>query len=373
MFPTDLVSTPQQELLDPTWSTPEIVSAPTGRAVTPAVIPGPDGVVHLLWEQNGRVHHAVRRAGKWSPPRSIATGQRPAGGLAPNGALHAVFSNEFAGAHNIFHVAWVNGVWSLPRLVSKTPGLSTSPSLAVDRAGGVHAVWADTSPGFSLIYYGWLQTSWLNEPLSNARGGAPVLALDGAGETLHVAYQASGISSPQREIHHLQGRRYQWSLPENLSRSPEHESLGVAMACAPDGSVHVAWQEHVGETAHIRYVSGRQGAWHAPQTVSDLAVDSREPRLTITQERQLSMVWRTSDTLISARRELPAGVWLPARPLVTNLGGLDGQDLAGAPGGEQHLAWSGWDSNSARAVFHSEHGPLNRPKVFFPGIIIGGR
>lgn len=373
MFPTEPTSLPSQVLLNPAWSTPQAVSAPTGRAVTPVVIPGRDGVVHLLWEQNGRVHHAMRREDKWSTPRSVATGQQPAGGLTPDGALHAVFSNEFAGKHNIFHVAWVNGVWSLPRLVSKTPGMSSSPSLAVDRAGGVHAVWADTSPGFSVIYYGWLQNTWLNEPLSNARGAAPVLALDGADETLHVAYQASGVGAPQREIHHLQGRRYQWSLPENLSQSPNEESLEVAMACAPDGSVHLAWQEHVGEMAHIRYVSGRQGAWHAPQMVSDPAVDSREPRLAITQERQLSMVWRSSDTLHTVRRELPTGVWLPPRPLVMNAGGLDGQDLAGAPAGELHLTWSGWESNSQRAIFHSEHGPLNRPKVFLPGVVVGGR
>lgn len=30
------------------------------------------------------------------------------------------------------------------------------------------------------------------------------------------------------------------------------------MACAPDGSTHLAWQEHVGSKADIRYVSGQQ-------------------------------------------------------------------------------------------------------------------
>lgn len=372
MFQTAPTSPRNQQLVDPTWSAPENVSSSTGRAVNPVVVPSAD-TVHLLWEEHGRVYHAVQRAGQWSAPRSVATGQRPSAGLSADGAVHVVFSNEFAGRYNVFYVAWANDVWSLPRLVSKTPGMSTFPSLAVDRAGVVHAVWADTSPGYSVIYHGWLQNTWLNEPLSNARGTAPTLALDGAAEVLHVAFQASGISNAQREILHMQGRKYEWSLPENISMSPEQESLGVTMACAPDGSTHLAWQEHVGNQAHIRYANGRQGAWYPPQPVSDLAVDGREPQIEVTQTRQLSLIWRTGDTIQGTRRELPGGEWLPTKPLVANPGGLDGLTLAGAPGGELHLAWSGWDSSSERAVFHSEHGPLTRPKVYVPSVLVGQR
>lgn len=48
------------------------------------------------------------------------TTKQPAAGLAPDGTLHVVFSNEFSSRYNIFYVAWNNGVWTLPRLVSKT-------------------------------------------------------------------------------------------------------------------------------------------------------------------------------------------------------------------------------------------------------------
>lgn len=361
-----------QQLIDPTWSAPENVSSSAGRAVNPVVIPDVDAV-HLLWEENGRVHHAVQRAGQWSAPRSVATGQRPSAAVSSDGVLHLAFSNEFAGRYNVFYATWANDAWSLPRLVSKTPGMSTFPSLAVDRAGVVHAVWADTSPGFSVIYHGWLQNTWLNEPLSNARGTAPALALDGADDVVHIAYQASGISNAQREILHMQGRTYQWSLPENVSMSPEQESLGAAIACAPDGTTHLAWQEHAGNQAHIRHASGRLGAWYPSQPVSDLAVDGREPRLAVTQARHLSLIWRAGDTIHYTRRELPGGEWLPAMPLVSNSGGLDGLALAGAPGGELHLAWSGWDSVGERAAFYSGHGPLTRPKVYLPGILVGQR
>jgi hypothetical protein len=362
-----------QQTFDPAWSSPENVSSSSGRAVNPVVLASAGDVVHLLWEENDRIFHALRRAGQWTAPRTIATGQRPSAGLAADGTLHVVFSNEFSSRYNVFYVTWTNDIWTLPRLVSKTPGMSTFPSLAVDRAGVVHAAWADTSPGFSVIYHGWLEGTWLNEPLSNARGTAPVLALDGAVNDLHLAYQASGINSGPREIFHLQGQRYVWSLPENISVSPEQESLGVAMACAPDGTTHLAWQEHVGNKAHIRYVSGQRASWMAPQPVSDLVLDAREPALMVTQERQLSLAWREADAIVYSRRELPGGEFLPRKELVANPNGLGGLALAGSPGGELNLAWSGWASTSERDVFYSQHGPLMRPKVFLPGVVIGGR
>lgn len=374
MSDTVAVSSPRSyQSSDPEWTTPENVSASPARAINPVVLPASDGAVHMLWEQNDRIYHAVRRAGQWTTPLSVATGQRPSGGLTADGVLHVVFSNEFAGRYNVFYVAWANDTWTLPRLVSKTPGMSTFPSLAVDRAGVVHAAWADTSPGFSIIYHGWLDLTWLNEPLRNARGTAPVLALDGASNDLHLAYQATGISTSAREILHLQGGKYNWSLPENISISPANESLGVAMACAPDGTTHLAWQEHVGNKAHIRYVNGRRGAWYAPEVVSDTAMDAREPAVLVTQERQLSLAWRQADTIAYRVRSLSSGVWSPAKDLVSNPMGLSGPVLAGAPAGDLHLTWSAWSTDSERDIFYSQHAPLVGPKAFLPGVVIGRR
>jgi hypothetical protein len=360
-----------QQMLDPSWSAPQNVSSSSGRAVNPEVIAGANSVVHLVWEDNDRIYHAVRRAGSWMQPQSIATGQRPAAGLTANGALHVVFSNEFSGRYNVFHAVWDNDVWSLPRLVSKTPGMSTFPSLAVDRAGVVHAVWADTSPGYSVIYHGWLTSTWLNEPLGNARGTAPVLALDGAVDELHLAYQASGINNGPREIYHLQGQTYIWTLPENISLSPDQESLSVAMVCAPNGSTHFAWQEHVGNTAHIRYVSGQRASWSAPQQVSAAGVDAREPALLVTQHSQLSLIWREQDVIAYCKRELNSGPWTQVQPLVSNPAGLGGVTMAGSPAGDLHLVWSAAASSNVRDIFHSQHAPLLEPKVYFPTVVIG--
>lgn len=370
--PVAAASQSSQQILDPTWSSPTKVSVSGERAIHPVVLVGADEVVHLLWEENNRLHHAMRSGGHWTQPQAIATGQRPAAGLDASGALHVLFSNEFNGRYNVFYVDWRGGTWSLPRLVSKTPGNSTFPSLALDRDGVVHAAWADNSPGFSVIYHGWLASTWLNEPLGNARGSAPVLALDGAQNELHLAYQASGIGNGPREIFHLQGQTYFWSLPENISMSPDHESLGVTMVCAPSGSTHLAWQEHEGNASHIRYASGRQAAWSAPQQVSADGVDAREPALLVTQSTQLSLAWREHDLIAYTNRELNKGPWKAVTGLVSNPSGLGGLSMAGAPVGDVHLAWSGWSSSGERDIYHSQHGPLAGRKVFLP-IVLAGR
>ncbi len=366
-------SSRNQQLHDPAWSSPENVSSSYGRAINPVLLTGADDVAHLLWEENDRIYHVLRRANQWTTPRAIATGQRPAASLAPDGRLHAVFSNEFSGRYNIFYATWTNDTWTLPRLVSKTPGSSLFPTLAVDRAGVVHAAWADTSPGFSVIYHGWLENTWLNEPLGNARGTAPVMTLDGAVNELHLAYQASSINSTARDVFHMQGQGYVWSLPENISISPNNESLGVAMACAPDGSTHLAWQEHTDNKAQIRYVSGQMNGWTAPLALSDEAADAREPTLLITQGRQLSLAWREVDTIHYRRRELTGAEWIPAKELVSNPLGLSGPVLAASQNGQLNLAWSGWSNTSQRDIFFSQHGPLFGPKVYLPGVAIGER
>lgn len=98
-------SSRSQQFFDPAWSSPEKISNSTGRAINPVLLTGPDDAVHLLWEENERIFHSLRRDGAWSAPRLLSTGQRPAAGLAPDGTLHVIFSNEFSNRYNIFYVA----------------------------------------------------------------------------------------------------------------------------------------------------------------------------------------------------------------------------------------------------------------------------
>ena len=357
-----------QRMLNSAWSSPTIVSTSTSRAVYPVIIAGDQDLVHVFWEQDSRVYHAMHMDNHWTSPRSIGTGQHPSAGLAADGVVHVVFSNVFGGVFNVFYVGLRNGVWSLPRLVSKTTGASTLPSLAIDDAGKVHAVWADMTPGFSVIYHGWLEQTWLNEPLLNARGTAPVLIQDGVQRMLHLAYQGSGVSGGPSEVFHFQGTTYSWSLPENISMSAINESSAAAMACDAAGNMHFVWQENQDNCSHIRYVVGRRGAWSSPERISDDGVDARAPSVVVTQDRQVQAAWRQGVTIAYRHRSVSDGQWDPITNIVTNPRGLGNPALSGDRSGHLHLAWSGWATFSERAIYTSQRLPVFRPQVFLPNV-----
>ena len=359
----------EQQMLDPAWSSPTIVSTSTSRAGYPVILAGDQDLLHVFWEQESRVYHAMYLDHNWTSPRSIGTGQHPSAGLAADGTVHVVFSNEFAGVFNIFYVALRNGAWSLPRLVSKTTGASTLPSLAIDAAGKVHAVWADMTPGFSVIYHGWLEQTWLNEPLLNARGTAPVLIKDSVQRLLHLAYQGSGTGSGPREIFLLQGTTHSWSLPENISMSAINESSSAAMACDAAGTIHVVWREQQSNYSHIRYTFGRRGHWSSSERISDDGVDSRAPRVEVTQDNQVQVVWRQGTTIAYRRRSTPNGQWTSITNLVSNPRGLGNPALSGASDGHLYMAWGGWTTFSERAIYTSQRLPVVKPQVFLPNLL----
>ena len=357
-----------QKTLDTNWSNPVVVSASSAPATKPVILAGDQGLVHVLWEQDSRIYHALYQSGRWAGPQSIGTGQRPAASLAADGALHVVFSNEFGGVFNVFYVVLRNGNWTLPRLVSKTTGASTLPSLAVDSSGGIHAAWADTTPGFSVIYHGWLEETWLNEPLLNARGTAPALVHDSQQRQLHLAYQGSGISGGPREVFHAQGSTYAWSLPENISISANNESSAPAMACDAAGNTHLVWQEQQGNQSQVRYVSGHRGNWSASERISEAGVDARAPRVVVNQGSQAQVVWRQGNTIAYRRKSTPDTQWESVSALVTNSHGLGNPVIAGDPVGQLHLAWGSWTPYSDRAMFYSRRAAVLMPRIFIPHV-----
>lgn len=361
----------EQQMLTPGWSQPRNLSNSPPRVVNPVLLAGSGGQLHALWEENNRIYHSFRRNGVWSTPSSMVTGFQPAAGLAADGSVHLVFSSQFFGRYRVFHVIWNGDYWSLPKLVSKTSGNSTSPTLAIDRSGMVHASWADTAPGFSIIYHGWLESTWLNEPIQNARGDIPALVADSKQDKLYLAYQSPSLATGKREIYFAQGHVYSWPAPENVSLTPDTESMNAALASDGESKVHLVWQEVVGNKSRVCYRSGLQSNWSASQDISDPAQDAHYATIAVTQSSQVSVVWQQGTTLIYRNRFTAGESWNAEKPLVSNSRGLGEPVLAGAPNGEINLGWTGWVNSSERDLFLSQHEALLRPKMFIPSVVTG--
>lgn len=369
LMPQDIAagSSSDHRLLSSGLSAPENLSRSPAPSLRPTLVVGPDDGTHVLWEEGDQVYYARSYGGSWSSPLAFATGQQPSAVLGRDGTLHVAFSNEFFGEVNVYYTYLRNGIWSLPYLVSRTSGLSAYPSIAADNSGALHVAWADRSPGHYVIYHGWLTSTWLYEPVPNARGIAPVLVSQPGSNTLHLAWQAPNVNDDLHEVYHSQGTTYGWSLPENISASPTSESVAVAMACDTAGIAHILWQEQSGGTSQVRYVGGRAGNWSNPERVSGQGVDAVEPAAAVSQGDQLNAVWREGNTLVYRRRAGSTGAWRPSKPLIANDGGLEDAAVATEQDGRFHMVWSAWVGATERDVFHSVGQPALPHQVFLPG------
>ena len=365
--PAPAGSTQIHRLLSSGWTAPENLSLSPAPSLRPVVVVGPDDSTHVLWEEDGRLFYVRSHVGAWSSPVAFASGQQPSAVLGGDGTLHVAFANEFFGQTNVYYAYLRQGIWSLPYLVSRTSGLSAYPSIALDQTGTPHVAWADRTPGHYVIYHGWQTSTWLYEPVPNARGIAPVLVAEPGSSTLHIAWQAPNVSDDLHEIYHSQGTTYAWSLPENISASPAAESVAVAMACDTTGLAHIVWQEQASGNHQVRYAGGRAGFWSLPETISGQGVDAVEPAVTISQGDQLNAVWREGNTLIYRRRAGSAGAWRPSRPLIANDSGLQDPTVATQKDGRFHMIWSGWVGASQSDVFHSLGQAALPYQVFVPG------
>lgn len=358
-------------LLSAGWSTPENVSASTTRhSAKPVVLVDHRGVTHVLWEEDNRIYYRQRVQDKWSRPEALITGMQPAAAIDSRGTLYVLYTSEFGNQLNIFSLRLVNNLWSLPRMVSRTRGASAFPAVTVDRQGVLHAVWADRTPGYSVIYHGWLEEDWLYEPLTNARGTAPALAADPSSGVLHIVWQAPHVSQTMHEVYHAQGATYTWSTPENISASPQTDSVGIAMACDQAGLTHLAWQELVGGRFEIRYANGQQGNWSTPETVSGREIEAVNPTMAVTHGNQLNLIWREGNTVVYRRRSGNDGSWRSSKPLIANDAGLEDLAVAADAEGTFHVVWTAWTGSAESDIFHSTGKPALGSQVFLPATAV---
>jgi hypothetical protein len=330
------------------------------------------GMVHAVWEEGVRIYHSIRVEDTWTTPGFVATGESPSLALAKDGSVHLVFGNVFGGDHNVFYVVWRNGLWTLPRLVSKTSGLSASPSIALDSDEVVHAVWEDTTPGYLVIYHGWLDGTWLNEPLTNARGSAPVLAQDSTSALLHLAWQMRGPEDGPHDIYYSQGTTYSWSVPQNISVTSGGDSTSVRLACDLDGRVHLVWREQGPQMVSIGYSGGREGNWPLPENISGEVADASDPALAAAPYNQLHVVWQEDRAIIHRSLSGATHNWRPSQAVIAGESGVGQMALAAAPSGDVHLLWVSGYGEGPGDIYHSI-GPRVLPyQVFLPTVTGSG-
>lgn len=310
------------------WSAPIAIATNLNHAARPALAYTPDHVAHALWETNGQLFYAQQQQqpdAAWSTPVRVAAGKSPVLKVDGDGRLQALFSNQFLGGYNIYHVSYRAGVWTLPVNVSNTSGASYKPALVANAEGGLDAAWMDNSPGYWTIYLGeWDGAFWTNYPVPNARGQAPALAQASDGNLL-LAWQerAPTLDNPTGAyaiyLSEL-AETNRWSMPINVSDRPESDAEGADMAVTDDGFAQLVWIENGQE---VRYCFGRGFYWPPAVTIVQAPVAARGPRIAIEHGAVLHVAWDEGN-LVRAVSSTPApGQW----PKPTIVAGLDNGTL----------------------------------------------
>jgi hypothetical protein len=330
------------------------------------VASAPDGTVHVLWEEGEDVYHSYRRSGFWSTPQRVATGERPSLVVDEEGVPHALFANEFGGNWEIYYVCWRYEVWSLPRNVSHTTGASGPPRIGLAPDGGLHAVWADTTPGYSVIYYGrQLGNYWVNNQIPSARGSAPALAIDSLGR-VHVTWQAQDTPFSVFDVFYSRWDGSDWSLPENISVNETAHSAICHLATDSEGTAYLVWEEQVDNLWQVLHSYGQVGYWSVPANVSHSGDECHLAQVVVTPQDYLHIVWSEGKTLRSCRKGARSADWFPSEEVTSNPLGLEDVSMAASPGGGVHAVWAGHVAGGQRDVFHGERPPALRHTVFVP-------
>jgi hypothetical protein len=240
--------------------------------------------------------------------------------IEEDGTLHVAWRDysDYAGSDlypDIFYKKKPGGgSWSLTEVVSTDlPSSEHLPSMGVDGAGTVHMVWHDS------------------------------IDLAGSRDALNIVY-----------THKVSGGS--WSFPEIIStESATSSSWYASLAVEPDGTVHVAWEDHAdyagsGADGDIFYKQKPGGgSWSTTEVVSgDSTGDSSNPSLAVDPDGTVHVAWEDQTDYAGAggdwdifyKKKLFGGSWSLTEVVSTEsvVASME-SSLAVGPYGAVHVAW----------------------------------
>jgi hypothetical protein len=282
------------------------------------------------------------------------------------------------GNDEIYHISWDGRQWTLPENVSHTTGMSSSPALVVapkcvaSPDGALHAVWADTTPGYSVIYHGQRDEDfWSSMPIPNARGAMPAVTITPGGEVC-VAWQDRLEDTSCYEIFCAIFDDNHWNLPTAVSDSPSQHSIFVKLAANAQGGCHLVWQEEQGGIYQIWHSDRRPNGWAIPVAISATEEDCRLPRIVANRQGFLQVIWLEGHILLHRVRPPDyEATWWDPEVASDECAGLGGLAMAISQAGRVHVAWGAMDASGARQLYYIQREPIFKYTVFLPAISHG--
>jgi len=251
----------------------------------------------------------------WSEPHDISktpgVSSTPAMAIEKNGAIDVIWRDTTSGELRpdiYFNRSADSGQsWGKAVDISNTPGVCTEPAIAIGPDDSIHAVWVDTSSngGRPDIFYSSSTDggkTWSKyEDISPTPGISrePVVAI-GTDGIVHAAWvdTSSGEESP--DIYYTKKVNGSWAAPIDISKSKKI-SAHPSMACGTKGRIFICWSDNTkkANAADIWCVVGRNGHFEKPINISDTPGVSSQPTVAADSTGQLAVAWTDTSSGIS--------------------------------------------------------------------------
>ena len=352
------------------WSTPEVVTQTATTDRDPALAAVGEAP-HLVWSKDDILYHSRRLSSGWSSPAAVTGGTQPKLVTGPDGRLHCLFTNVFAGNSEIYYQFWDGKAWSLPVNVSHTRGVSTDPTLALGSDGVLHAAWSDMTSGYPVVYYGRRvlgTTLWSSGPIPGTRGGLPSIAAGPDGD-VHVAWQDRQGEAGPFDIFASTRSGGAWSLPLNVSASPLKHSIAPSLAATASAPCHLVWQEEQDGAYGVAYSDLRPNGWSQPALISDAGQDCRAPAVRCGAHQYVEVVWMAGKSLqYCVRAAQPDAPWCDLETIDVDWSAPQQACCAAGPGGKLHIAWLSVTPPTPRSVYYVHRAPIFSHSAYLPVI-----
>ncbi len=353
------------------WADAEEVRTTTSPIGSPLVVVDTEERVHILWAEDGWLWHMYRTQDGWTEPKRLFMGVQPSVDVDAHGFIHMAFIHDFGGRYQVYYTTFRDPLWAIPYDISRTPGLSQHPALLAAPNGLIYVVWEDDTPGFSSIYHAYNpEGHWINAPVPGARGWRPTLTHDHNGQ-IHLIWEGAMPTRQGDDIYHSQLSKDGWTLPENISDSPNRDSAAPTAAPAQNGMVHVVWQERLGQRSVIGYAFGQYASWRKPLALSAPGTHQM-PSIVTSPHGYVHALW-TEETAILHRSRGPVAdaVWhTPEKvthqehPIVSLRAHCDSE-------GRVHLVWV-TRGEKTWTLHYRWREPAMKHKHFIPTVGVGG-
>ncbi len=353
------------------WAEPETIHTTASPIGSPLVVVDTEGRVHILWSEDGWLWHMYRAQNGWTEPKRPFMGVQPSADVDTHGFIHMAFVHAFGGRYQVYYTTFRDPLWAIPYEISRTPGLSQHPHLLAAPNGLIYVVWEDDTPGFSSIYHAYNpEGHWINAPVPGARGWRPVLTHDHTG-AIHLLWEGAMPTRQGDDIYHSQLTRDGWTLPENISDSPDRDSAAPAAAPAQNGMVHVVWQERLGPRSVIGYAFGQYASWRKPLALSEPGTHQM-PYIVTSPHGYVHALWTEGSAILHrSRGPVEDAVWHSTEEVVRHEEPIVSFQVRSDKEGRVHLVWI-TRSEKAWALHYRWREPAMKHKHFLPTVSTGG-